>query len=65
MRLRHFLEILDRVERPCGSQFAAYGWFRSDPLPGFGGLTARQLLRDGRAAHLHAYLDRIATGGYA
>ena len=43
----------------------AYAWFRAEPLPGFGGATPDQLVREGRAEHVHAYLDRIMAGGYA
>ncbi len=64
-RLRHMLEILNRVEAVTGSPLAAYAWFRAEPLPGFGGLTADRLVREARADEVHAYLDRIAAGGYA
>ena len=64
-RLRQMLEILNRVESMTGSPLAAYAWFRAEPLPGFGGVTPDQLLRQGRADHVHAYLDRIMAGGYA
>ena len=64
-RLRQMLEILERVEGTTGSPLAAYAWFRAEPLPGFGGATPDQLLRQGRADHVHAYLDRIMAGGYA
>ncbi len=65
VRLRQMLEILNRVEAATGSPIAAYAWFRAEPLPGFGGATPDQLVREGRAEHVHAYLDRIAAGGYA
>jgi hypothetical protein len=64
-RLREMLEILNRVEAQTGSEIAAYAWFRSEPLPGFGGMTPDQLLRDGRADQVHAYLNRVMAGGYA
>ncbi|MDE0056640.1 MAG: MbcA/ParS/Xre antitoxin family protein [Defluviicoccus sp.] len=64
-RLRQMLEILHRVEAATGSPLAAYAWFRAEPLPGFGGATPDRLLREGRAGEVHAYLDRIAAGGYA
>lgn len=64
-RLRQMLEILNRVEAATGSPLAAYAWFRAEPLPGFGGATPDQLLREGRADHVHIYLDRIMAGGYA
>ena len=65
VRLRQMLEILNRVEAETGSPLAAYAWFRAQPLPGFGGATPDLLLRDGKADHVHAYLDRIMAGGYA
>lgn len=64
-RLREMLEILNRVEAETGSPIGAYAWFRAEPLPGFGGMTPDQLVRDGRADHVHAYLDRVTAGGYA
>jgi hypothetical protein len=64
-RLRQMLEILNRVEAVTGSPLAAYAWFRAEPLRGFGGATPDQLLREGKADHVHAYLDRIMAGGYA
>ena len=65
VRLRQMMELLNRVEAATGSPLAAYAWFRSEPLPGFGGATPDLLLREGRADDVHAYLDRIMAGGYA
>ena len=65
VRLRQMLEILNRVEAVTGSPIAAYAWFRAEPLPGFGGATPDQLMREGRGNQVHAYLDRIMAGGYA
>jgi len=48
-RLREMVEILNRVEPRFGSALIAYAWYRSEPLAGFAGLTAMQLVRDGRA----------------
>ena len=65
VRLRQMLEIMNRVEVETGSPLAAYAWFRSARLPGFGGATPGLLVREGRAEYVHAYLDRVAAGGYA
>ena len=65
IRLRQMLEILNRVEGASRSPLAAYAWFRAEPLGGFGGATPDQLLREGKADQVHAYLDRIMAGGYA
>ena len=65
VRLRQLLEILNRVEPEMDSPIAAYAWFRSARLPGFGGATPDLLVREGKGEHVHAYLDRVAAGGYA
>lgn len=50
-RLREMTEIVNKVEPRFGSALMAYAWYRSEPLPGFSGQTAMQLVRDGRADH--------------
>ena len=65
VRLRRILEILTRVEAATGSTLAACAWFRAEPRPGFGGATPDRLLREGQAEDVHAYLDRIVSGGCA
>lgn len=65
-RLREMVEILRRVEAYTGSPpVVAYAWFRSEVLPGFAGKTPDQLVREGKAGYVQAYLDRIMAGGYA
>ena len=65
-RLREMLEILNRVETYNGSSgLMAYAWFRSEALPGFSGKTPDQLVREGKARYVHAYLDDLMAGGYA
>ncbi len=65
-RLRQVLEILRRVKVETGMGYLdAYAWFRAEPLPGFDGMTAERLVREGHADYVHAYLDDVADGGYA
>ncbi len=64
-RLRDTVEILNRVSDWSGSPGRAFAWFRSQPLPSFGDKTAEDLLKEGRAEDVKAYLSRIAEGGYA
>ena len=63
------LALLDadhRVEDCTGvPTLVAYARFRSEALPGFGGMTAGQLVREGNAHMVRAHLDRIMAGGYA
>jgi len=64
-RLREILSVIDRVEPWCGSLLQAYAWFRSEPLPGFGDLTAEELVKRGYALAVLEYISRIAEDGYA
>ena len=64
-RLREMVEILNKVEPRFGSALMAYAWYRSEPLPGFSGQTAMQLVRSGRADEVLEYIDAIDAGVYA
>jgi hypothetical protein len=64
-RLRHLVEILNRLEPRFGSALIAYAWYRSEPLPGFDGRTAMQLVRDGRAEAVMDYIDAVDAGVHA
>jgi hypothetical protein len=64
-RLRDTVEIINRVTDWSGSAGRAFAWFRSQPLPSFGDKTAEDLVKEGRADAVKAYLSRIADGGYA
>ena len=64
-RLREMVEILNKVEPLMGSSITAYAWYRSEPLPSFGGGTAEQMVKEGRANAVRNYLDRMMAGGYA
>ncbi len=64
-RLREMLEILTRVSGWAGGRAQAFAWYRSEPIPAFGGRTAESLVKSGRAGALRDYLDSIAMGGFA
>lgn len=64
-RLREMVEILNKVEPRFGSALMAYAWYRSEPLPGFSGQTAMQLVRAGRADEVLEYIDAVDAGVYA
>ena len=64
-RLREMIEILNKVEPRFGSSLVAYAWYRSEPLAGFSGQTAMQLVRDGRAADVLDYVDAVDAGVHA
>jgi hypothetical protein len=64
-RLREMVEIINKTESRFGSALMAYAWYRSEPLPGFSGLTAMQLVRSGRADEVLDYIDAIDAGVHA
>lgn len=64
-RLREMSEILNRTTPRFGSALMAYAWYRSEPLPGFSGLTAMQLVQAGRAGEVLEYLDAVDAGVFA
>ena len=64
-RLRQTFEILKRIEPWAGSTSAAWSWYRTYPIAALGDLTAEELVSQGRADDVRAYLSLIAEGGYA
>lgn len=64
-RLREMVEILNRVAPRFGSALIAYAWYRSEPLAGFDGLTAMQLVQGGKAAEVMEYIDAVDAGIHA
>ena len=64
-RLRDIVEIINRVLPWAGSAQRAFAWYRAQPLPSFGDLTAEDLVKAGESEAVKAYLSRIAAGGYA
>jgi len=64
-RLRHMVEVLNKVEPRFGTPLLAYAWYRSEPLAGFDGRTAMQLVHEGRADDVLAYIDAVDAGIHA
>ena len=64
-RLREMIEVINKVEPRFGSALIAYAWYRSEPLPGFSGQTAMQLVREGRADDVLDYVDAVDAGVHA
>jgi hypothetical protein len=64
-RLREMVEILNKVEPRFGSALMAYAWYRSEPLAGFSGQTAMQLVLNGRASEVLDYIDAVDAGVHA
>lgn len=64
-RLREMVEVINKVEPRFGSNLIAYAWYRSEPLSGFSGQTAMQLVRSGRVDEVLDYVDAIDAGVHA
>jgi hypothetical protein len=64
-RLREMIEIVNKVEPRFGSALIAYAWYRSEPLAGFSGQTAMQLVHGGRAHEVLDYIDSVDAGIHA
>jgi Protein of unknown function (DUF2384) len=64
-RLREMVEVLNKVETRFGSALMAYAWYRFEPLPGFSGQTAMQLVRRGRTDEVLDYIDAVDAGAHA
>jgi uncharacterized protein (DUF2384 family) len=64
-RLSEMLEIIRRVTGWAGGDRQAFAWYRSEPLPEFGGRTAESLVKEGKASAVRDYLDHLALGGFA
>ena len=64
-RIRQMIEVLNKVEPRFGSALLAYAWYRSEPLPGFAGQTAMQLVQANRADDVLSYIDAVDAGVHA
>jgi hypothetical protein len=64
-RLREMVEIINKVSPRFGSALMAYAWYRSEPLSGFTGQTAMQLVHGGRADEVLDYIDAVDAGIHA
>lgn len=64
-RLREMVEVVNKVEARFGSALMAYAWYRSEPLAGFSGQTAMQLVRAGLADDVLDYIDAVDAGIHA
>ena len=57
--------MLNKVQPRFGSELIAYAWYRSEPLSGFGGRTAMQLVQDGKVKLVLEYIDAVDAGVHA
>lgn len=59
------VRVLAMAAEMAGSQERAAIWFKHQPIPGWAGKTAYDLVRDGKADKVLAYLEAVRSGVYA
>jgi hypothetical protein len=65
LRARETREITSRVSKWAGGDMEAMAWYRTEPIPAFGGLTAEMIVSLGQSAALGDFLEHLAIGGFA
>jgi hypothetical protein len=58
-------EVIALAETWLGSREQAETWFRTVPISAFGCRTAKQIVFMGNGVAAKAYVEHLATGGYA
>lgn len=65
MTKREADEVLALAAQWLGDNERAGEWFRKEPIPAFGCRTPKQLVYRGDAQQVKAYIEHLASGGYA
>jgi hypothetical protein len=65
VKLKNALDIIALVTPWSGSELQAYAWYRSEPIPALGNITAESAVKMGQAQSVRDYIEGIALGGYA
>lgn len=63
--LSPLVRIMAMAEEMAGSDARAAIWFKHQPLPGWAGKTALDLVRQGKADKVLDYLEAVRAGVYA
>lgn len=64
-RLGEMARIISSAAELTGDEGRAVIWFRHQPLSGFGGATAEELVGEGQGRAVIAHLAMLRDGGYA
>ena len=59
------VRILAMADEMAGGEDRAALWFKHQPIPGWAGKTAYDLVREGKADKVLAYLEAVRSGVYA
>ncbi|MGH6862101.1 MAG: antitoxin Xre/MbcA/ParS toxin-binding domain-containing protein [Phyllobacterium sp.] len=63
--LSPIVRILAMAEEMAGDEQRAAIWFKHQPIPGWAGKTAYDLVEEGKADKVLAYLEAVRSGVYA
>jgi hypothetical protein len=63
--LSPIVRILTMAEEMAGSEQRAAIWFKHQPIPGWAGKTAYDLVKEGKADKVLVYLEAVRSGVYA
>jgi hypothetical protein len=63
--LSHVVRILAMASEMAGDENRAIIWFKHQPIPGWAGKTAYDLVGEGKADKVLAYLEAVRSGVYA
>ena len=61
-RLDNLVDLLNKVGPQFATPVMAYKWYRSEPLAGFDGQTAMQLVQAGKAQQVVKYIEAVGAG---
>lgn len=61
-RVGKMMDVLGKVEPRFDSVIMAYAWYRSEPLAGFSGQTAMELVLRDRTEDVLTYIDAVNGG---
>jgi hypothetical protein len=59
------VRIIAMAGEMSGDESRAAGWFKHQPIPGWAGKTACDLVRERKADKVIAYLEAVRSGAYA
>lgn len=63
--LSHVVRILAMASEMAGDENRATIWFKHQPIPGWAGKTAYDLVGEGKSDKVLAYLEAVRSGVYA
>lgn len=63
--LSPLVRIIAMAAEMTGDEKRAVIWFKHQPIPGWAGKTAYDLVAEGKADKVHAYLEAVRAGVYA